>query len=189
MVRRSAHGVCRKKPSGRSIPSWRSSAPKRQEMIVLNPEHRFRRVEAHQRPRHEGVDLAIGGVILRGDVNEIGARMQRRPQRRIGKAFVIAAVMFRRHVDGGERAGAERLDPRERIPARASPGWPLEPTQIAPESCTIGNSAAARPPATGSSGLARATRLDTTTTFSGTPDAPVQGDPINRSGSAWFLNL
>src|SRR5580704_10196289 len=42
--------------------------------------------------------------------------------------------------------------------------WPLEPTQMAPESRTIGNSAAANPPASGSSGLARATRLETTTT-------------------------
>src|ERR1700733_10626549 len=47
----------------------------------------------------------------------------------------------------------------------ASPATSLEPTQIAPESRTIGSKAAASPPASGSSGLARATRLDTTTTF------------------------
>ena len=155
MVRRSAHGVCRKKPSGRSTPSRRSSAPKRQEVIILDPEHRLRRVEAQQRARHEGVDLAIRGVIVGGDVDEIGPRMQRRPQRRIGEAFVIAAIMLRRHVDGGQRAGAERLDPGERIFAFARrrwlgrwsrPRWRRNP-------CTIGNSAAASPPATGSSGL------------------------------------
>jgi hypothetical protein len=46
---------------------------------------------------------------------------------------------------------------------------PLDPTQIAPESLTIGRRAAAKPPANGSSGFARATRFDTTTTFTGTP--------------------
>jgi hypothetical protein len=45
---------------------------------------------------------------------------------------------------------------------------PLDPTQIAPESLTIGRRAAAKPPASGSSGFARATRFDTTTTFTGT---------------------
>ena len=39
--------------------------------------------------------------------------MQRRPQARIGEALVIAEIMLRRHVDGGQRAGAERLDPGE----------------------------------------------------------------------------
>jgi hypothetical protein len=48
-------------------------------------------------------------------------------------------------------------------------GCPLEPTQIAPEFRTIGNSAAASPPATGSSAWTRATRLETTTTLTGTP--------------------
>src|ERR1700726_2846344 len=55
----------------------------------------------------------------------------------------------------------------------ASPTWPLEPTQMAPDSLTIGISAAASPPAIGSSGCARATRLETTTTFTVTP--PVYG--------------
>src|SRR5580700_3666355 len=41
--------------------------------------------------------------------------MQRRPQARIGKALVIAEIMLRRHVDGGQRAGAERLDLGKRI--------------------------------------------------------------------------
>jgi hypothetical protein len=45
--------------------------------------------------------------------------------------------------------------------------WPLEPTQIAPESLTMGISAAANPPATGSSDFARATRLETTITVTG----------------------
>src|SRR5580704_10090406 len=51
----------------------------------------------------------------------------------------------------------------------ASPTWPLEPTQMAPDSLTIGIRAAASPPAIGSSGFARATRLETTTTFTMTP--------------------
>jgi hypothetical protein len=62
-------------------------------------------------------------------------------------------------------------DPRE-----PSPFWPLEPTQIAPESRTIGRSAEAKPPANGSSGFARATRFDTTRTFTGTPP----GGPLTR---------
>ena len=44
-------------------------------MIVLNPEHRLRSVEAQQRAGHEGIDLAIGGVVVGGDVDEIGPRM------------------------------------------------------------------------------------------------------------------
>ena len=35
-----------------------------EEVIVLHPEHCFRRVEAQQRARHERVDLAIGRVVL-----------------------------------------------------------------------------------------------------------------------------
>ena len=36
--------------------------------------------------------------------------MQRRPQGRIGEAFIISAVMRRRQIQHGERAGAERFD-------------------------------------------------------------------------------
>ena len=36
--------------------------------------------------------------------------MQRRPQGRIGKAFIIAAVMRRRQIQHGQRAGAEGFD-------------------------------------------------------------------------------
>ena len=54
---------------------------------------------------------------------------------------------------------------KESFVCAASPACPLEPTQIAPESLTIGISAAANPPATGSSDFARATRLETTMTF------------------------
>jgi hypothetical protein len=49
----------------------------------------------------------------------------------------------------------------------ASAAWPLDPTQIAPESLTIGINAAANPPATGSSDFARATRFEMTTTLTG----------------------
>src|ERR1700728_951672 len=41
--------------------------------------------------------------------------MQRRPQARVGEALVVAEIMLRRHVDGRQRAGAERLDLGERI--------------------------------------------------------------------------
>jgi len=79
-------------------------------MIVLDPEHRLRSVEAQQRAGHEGIDLAIGGVVVGGDVDEIGPRMQHWPQRRVGEALVKAAIMLRRHVNGRQRTGAERLD-------------------------------------------------------------------------------
>src|SRR5713101_4525617 len=36
----------------------------RQKMIVLNPEHRVGFLKSQQRPRHEGVDFAIGQIIL-----------------------------------------------------------------------------------------------------------------------------
>src|SRR4051812_43770558 len=49
----------------------------------------------------------------------------------------------------------------------ASRTLPLEPTQIAPECSTTGNSAAARPPVMGSLAFARATRFETTTRFTG----------------------
>src|SRR5580700_2905693 len=58
---------------------------------------------------------------------------------------------------------------KESLLCAASPAWPLEPTQMAPDSLTIGIRAAASPPAIGSSGCARATRLETTTTFTMTP--------------------
>ena len=97
--------------------------------------------------------------------------MQRRPQPRIGEALVIAVIMLRRHVDGGERAGAERLDLGRTNPWSAlgrRPGRWSRP-RWRRNSLTIGNSAAASPPAIGSSGCARATRLETTTTFTMTP--------------------
>src|SRR5579862_4402421 len=56
---------------------------------------------------------------------------------------------------------------KESLVCAASPAWPLEPTQIAPDSLTIGISAEANPPAIGSSVFARATRLETTTTLTG----------------------
>ena len=186
MVRRSAHGVCRKKPIGRLDSQPAQFRAQRQEMIVLHPEHRVRFVEAQQRARHEGVDFAIGRIIFGRDLDQIGARMQRRPQRRIGKALVIAAIMLRRHIDCRQRAGAQRFDLGERIfRCAASPIWPLEPTQIAPDSLTIGISAAANPPAIGSSAFARATRLETTMTFTGIP--PVPCGCTNPNGRAWFL--
>src|ERR1700684_1301202 len=67
-----------------------------------------------------------------------------------------------------------------------SPTWPLEPTQMAPDSLTIGIKAAASPPAIGSSGCARATRLETTTTFTMTP--PVSAVSITGLGALSSIN-
>jgi len=113
--------------------------------------------------------------------------MQRRPQARIGKALVVAEIMLRRHVDGGQRAGAERLDPGERIlglrgiadmAAGADPdGAGLLDHRIR---------AAASPPAIGSSGCARATRLETTTTFTATP--PVSAISTTGLGALSSIN-
>src|ERR1700726_72622 len=52
------------------------------------------------------------------------------------------------------------------VPSRTRP---LEPTQIAPEFSTTGSKAAARPPVMGSLTVPRATRLETTTRFTGDP--------------------
>ena len=87
----------------------------REEMIILNPERRVGLCESQQRARHEGVHFAIGEIVLLRRANQIGARMQRRPQRRIGKALVIAAVMRGRQIEHRQRAGAERLDFGERF--------------------------------------------------------------------------
>ena len=56
---------------------------KAQEMVVLHPEACIRLFEAQQRARHIAVDLAIGRVVLLAALQEIDARVQRRPQRRI----------------------------------------------------------------------------------------------------------
>ncbi len=87
----------------------------RQEVIVLHPERGVGLVEAQQRARHEGVDLAIAEIVALRDADQIAARMQRRPQRRIGEAFVIAAVMRGRQIEHRERALPERLDFGERL--------------------------------------------------------------------------
>src|SRR6059058_1956533 len=62
----------------------------------------------------------------------------------------------------------------------ASRTLPLEPTQIAPEFSTTGNKAAARPPVMGSLALARATRFETTTRFTGSlrTSSPVYKQPF-----------
>src|SRR5690606_6223829 len=62
---------------------------------------------------------------------------------------------------------------------------PLEPTQIAPEDSTNGSSAAAKPPVIGSLVLARATRFETTTRFTGGHLTDSDGR-INRRLSIWF---
>ncbi len=87
----------------------------REEMIILHPERRLGLAEAHQGARHEGVDLAIADIVVARDADQIAARMQRRPQRRIGKTFVIAAVMRRRQIQRRNRARSERFDLGERF--------------------------------------------------------------------------
>ena len=87
----------------------------REEMIVLDPERRIRLLEAQQRARHEGVHFAIADIVFLRGADQIGARMQRRPQRRIGKPFVIAAVMRRRQIEHRQRAGTQCFDFGERF--------------------------------------------------------------------------
>src|ERR1700722_19309590 len=61
---------------------------------------------------------------------------------------------------------------------------PLEPIQIAPDCSTTGNNAAASPPVMGSLALPRATRLETTTRFTGSPpEAARELTTIHQYGS------
>ena len=87
----------------------------RQEMVVLNPERRIRFPESQQRARHEGVHFAIAEIVLLRGADQIGARMQRRPQCGIGKAFVIAAVMRCRQIEHRKRTGTQCFDFGERF--------------------------------------------------------------------------
>jgi hypothetical protein len=82
----------------------------REEVIILNPERGIGLFKSQKRARHEGVDLAIRRIMVLGNPNQVAARMQRRPQSRIRKALVIAAVVRSRQIEHRERAGAERLD-------------------------------------------------------------------------------
>ncbi|MGY2809985.1 hypothetical protein ACVIHF_006715 [Bradyrhizobium sp. USDA 4506] len=86
-----------------------------EEMIILDPEHGIRLAEAQQRARHERVHFAIARVVLARRTNQIGARMHRGPQRRIGKAFVIAAIVRGRQIEHRQRARPERFDLCERF--------------------------------------------------------------------------
>src|SRR6516162_4710837 len=98
-------------------------------MVVLHPERRVAAVESQQGARHESVHLAIGGVIFDRHLYQIGARVQRRPQGRIGEALVKALIMRGRQVDSRQRSGSERLNLRKWIlvrtltnaPARTDP--------------------------------------------------------------------
>ena len=86
-----------------------------EEMIVLHPEARIRLGEAQQRARHVAVDLAVGRIVRLAALQEIDARMQRRPQRGVRIAFVVVGVVRLRQIDGGERAAAQRLDRGQRV--------------------------------------------------------------------------
>ena len=52
---------------------------KREEVVVLNPEHRIRSGEVQKRARHKRVDFAIRRIFVRSHLDEIGARVQCRP--------------------------------------------------------------------------------------------------------------
>src|SRR5207248_11024406 len=45
---------------------------KRQEVIILDPEHGVWLLESQQRTRHEGVHFAVGGIILLRSTDQIG---------------------------------------------------------------------------------------------------------------------
>ena len=157
----------------------------REEMIVLHPERGVRLLEAQQRARHEGVDLAIADIIVLRSADQIGARMQRRPQRRIGEAFVIAAVMRRRQIEHRQRAGAQRLDFGERfllVPvAHAAAG--TDPDRAGFLDDRQQRRRQSRP-SWARSALPRETRLETTTRFTG-PLLLVRA--FNSHSSIWFL--
>ena len=78
-----------------------------QKMIILNPERGVGLLEAEQRARHEGVHFAIGQVIVVAGLDQVGAGMQRRPQRRIREAFVIAAIVGGRQIQHRQRTGPQ----------------------------------------------------------------------------------
>ena len=82
----------------------------REEVIVLHPEHRVGFAELEQRPRHEGVDFAVGQVVTVRNADQVAAGVQGGPQRRVGKTLVEAAVMRGRQIQHRHCAGAERFD-------------------------------------------------------------------------------
>jgi hypothetical protein len=82
----------------------------RQEMVVLNPERGIGFAESQQRARHEGVHFAVAEIVLLRGADQIGARMQCRPQRGIRKPFVIAAVMRGRQIQHRQRTGTQCFD-------------------------------------------------------------------------------
>jgi hypothetical protein len=111
----------------------------REEVIVLHPKGGVRLAEAQQRARHEGVDFAIAEIIFPRRPDQVGARMHRRPQRGIGEAFVVTAV-----VRGRSRAGDAPV-PSNSISANGSGSVANAAgkfSQIAPEFSTTGNDAA-----------------------------------------------
>ena len=100
----------------------------RQEMIILNPERRLRLLEAQQRPRHEGVDFAIGKIIVLRGADQIGcgnaapattpnsqnlhnSRRNARPADPASPARRRPALRFRRTVPSGRRRGPGRWNP------------------------------------------------------------------------------
>ena len=126
-------------------------------MIVLDPERRVRLLEAQQRLRHEGVDFAIGGIIvLRGaGSGSLRANAAPLPQRRIlqNLSGIVAAVNARAGmIQHRQRAGAQRLDLGERLllrPVADSCRW-NRPRRSRRNSPPRANNAAARPPVMGS---------------------------------------
>ena len=95
--------------------------------------------------------------------------MQRRPQRRIRKTFIIAAVMRGRQIQHRQRAGAQCLDFGKRflLQAVADPAAGTHPDRAGflhhRQQC------GSQSPGHGFVGLPRATRFETTTRFTGSP--------------------
>src|SRR5580698_903220 len=79
-------------------------------MVIVDPEDRARLVNARQRPRHEGVDFAIGRIVIGRDSDEIDTRMQCRPKSRISETLVVAEVVLDWRGDADDRPNAEGLD-------------------------------------------------------------------------------
>ena len=95
--------------------------------------------------------------------------MQRRPQRRIGKTFIIAAIMRGRQIEHRQRAGAERFDFGERFflgaVAHTAAGTDPDRAGILHHR----QQSRGKPAGHGFIGFAAATRLETTTRFTRSP--------------------
>ena len=139
----------------------------REEVIILNPESGVGFAESQQRTRHKSVHFAIALIVVLGRADQIGARMQRRPQGRIRKTFVVAAIMRGRQIEHRQRTGAQGFNLGKRL-LRV----PVANTSAGTDPYCAGfldnrQQRGCSPPVMGSLGLPRATRFETTTRFTG----------------------